>query len=75
MVLDKMAKCSLDFRFTSEDLPLHENRITLDPKENIILKYTENNMQGHKLLFAKFKSMLTEIGCKENHIIPHSLYG
>lgn len=34
--LDAMAKHSLDFWLTSEDLPDSENRVTLDRERNIV---------------------------------------
>src|SRR5262249_35680960 len=40
--LDIMARHSLDFWLTSEDLPDPENRVTLDRDGNIVLTYTPN---------------------------------
>src|SRR5437762_5105890 len=50
--LDLMAKHSLDFWLTSEDLPNPENRVTLDSDGNIVLSYTPNNLEAHKKLRA-----------------------
>ena len=44
--LDLMAKHSLDFWLTSEDLPDPDNRVTLDRDGNIVLAYTPNNEEG-----------------------------
>ena len=44
--LDLMAKHSLDFWLTSEDLPSPDNRVTLDREGNIELRYTPNNERG-----------------------------
>ncbi len=73
MALDAMAKHSIDFWLTSEDLPDPNNRVTLDSKGEIILHYTENNLEGHKRLIAKLKELLNEIGC-EHHLVPSSMY-
>jgi len=73
MALDAMAKHSIDFWLTSEDLPDTNNRVTLDSKGEIILHYTENNLEGHKRLIAKLKELLNEIGC-EHHLVPSSMY-
>ncbi len=73
MALDAMAKHSIDFWLTSEDLPDPNNRVTLDSKGEIILHYTENNLEGHKRLIAKLKGLLNEIGC-EHHLVPTSMY-
>ncbi len=72
--LDVMAKHSLDFWMTSEDLPDVDNRVVLDRNGDITLQYTENNLEGHKRLAAKLKGMLRHLGCEEEHFVPHHLY-
>jgi choline dehydrogenase-like flavoprotein len=44
--LDLMAKHSLDFWLTSEDLPDPQNRVTLDREGNVRLSYRPNNEEG-----------------------------
>jgi choline dehydrogenase-like flavoprotein len=56
--LELMAKHSLDFWLTSEDLPDPENRVTLDREGNIVLRYQPNNEEGHRRLIAKLKALL-----------------
>jgi choline dehydrogenase-like flavoprotein len=56
--LDLMAKHSLDFWLTSEDLPDPENRVTLDRRGNIVLSYRPNNEEGHKRLVAKLEALM-----------------
>lgn len=56
--LEMMAKHSLDFWLTSEDLPDPENRVTLDREGNIVLNYKPNNEEGHKRLTAKLKALM-----------------
>jgi choline dehydrogenase-like flavoprotein len=58
--LDLMAKHSLDFWLTSEDLPDPNNRVTLDRDGHIILSYKPNNQEGHKRLMATLKSLLQQ---------------
>jgi choline dehydrogenase-like flavoprotein len=53
-----MAKHSLDFWLTSEDLPAPTNRVTLDAKGGIVLSYTPNNEEGHVRLTAKLKELM-----------------
>ncbi len=60
--LDMMAKHSLDFWLTSEDLPDPDNRVTLDRDGNVVLSYTLNNEEGHKRLIAKLKELLKQSG-------------
>src|SRR5947208_2610584 len=69
MTLELMARHSLDFWMTSEDLPHPDNRVTLDSDGTIQLSYTPNNLEGHKRLIAKLKELLDPIGC-EKHLVP-----
>jgi choline dehydrogenase-like flavoprotein len=56
--LDQMAKHSLDFWLTTEDLPRPENRVKLDQDGNIVLSYTPNNVEPHKRLQGKLKMLM-----------------
>jgi choline dehydrogenase-like flavoprotein len=58
--LELMAKHSLDFWLTSEDLPDPNNRVTLNSKGEIVLTYTPNNQESHKRLQAKLKQAMKE---------------
>lgn len=73
MTLDFMAKHSLDFWLTSEDLPDPENRVTLDRSGKIVLSYVPNNEEGHVRLQRKLKSLLKALDCHE-HLIPLQLF-
>jgi choline dehydrogenase-like flavoprotein len=56
--LDLMARHSLDFWLTSEDLPDPNNRVALDSNGGIVLSYKPNNEEGHKRLIAKLKELM-----------------
>jgi choline dehydrogenase-like flavoprotein len=56
--LDLMAKHSLDFWLTSEDLPDPNNRVTLNGKGEIVLSYKPNNSEAHERLKARLKQHL-----------------
>jgi choline dehydrogenase-like flavoprotein len=58
--LDLMAKHSLDFWLTSEDLPDPNNRVTLDRNGNIVLSYKPNNEEGHRRLIAKLENLMKQ---------------
>jgi len=73
MTLDIMAKHSLDFWLTSEDLPDPENRVTLDRNGEIVLSYTPSNLKGHKRLIAKLKTLVKEANCHE-YLLPLNLF-
>jgi choline dehydrogenase-like flavoprotein len=56
--LDLMAKHSLDFWLTSEDLPDPSNRVTLDKDGSIVLSYTPNNGSGHDQLQTRLRRLV-----------------
>jgi choline dehydrogenase-like flavoprotein len=56
--LDLMARHSLDFWLTSEDLPDPENRVSLDGNGQVVLSYRPNNEEGHRRLTAKLKELM-----------------
>jgi len=58
--LELMAKHSLDFWLTSEDLPDPNNRVTLDRAGNIVLTYQPNNEEGHGRLTEKLKTLMKQ---------------
>jgi choline dehydrogenase-like flavoprotein len=62
--LDLMAKHSLDFWLTSEDLPDPDNRVTLDRDGNIVLSYTPNNLEGHERLQRALKQIMSRQACR-----------
>jgi choline dehydrogenase-like flavoprotein len=66
--LELMAKHSLDFWLTSEDLPDPNNRVTVDRNGQIVLSYTPNNLEGHRRLGEKLKVLIKHTGC-ENHLV------
>lgn len=73
LALDFVAKHSLDFWMTSEDLPDPNNRVMVDNQGNIQLHYTENNIESHKRLEKKLRWMLEHVGCM-THLLPNNLY-
>ena len=60
--LELMARHSLDFWLTSEDLPDPDNRVTLDHEGNIVLSYRPNNQEGHKQLVKTLEAFLQAQG-------------
>lgn len=56
--LDLMARHSMDFWLTSEDLPSPENRVTVDRDGRIVLAYTPNNEEGHRRLTMRLKGLM-----------------
>lgn len=72
MTLDLMARHSLDFWLTSEDLPDPDNRVTLDRNGQIVLSYTPNNLDAHARLVKRLEQLLENIGTK--HIVRRNLF-
>jgi choline dehydrogenase-like flavoprotein len=56
--LDLMARHSLDFWLTSEDLPDPENRVTVDRDGGIVLSYRPNNEEAHRRLTRALESLM-----------------
>ena len=61
--LELMAKHSLDFWLTSEDLPDPNNRVTLDRDGKIVLSYTPNNLDAHEQLKKRLQEVMKQTNC------------
>ena len=61
--LELMAKHSLDFWLTSEDLPDPDNRVTLDRNGEIVLAYTPNNLEAHQRLKSHLQETMKQTNC------------
>ena len=70
-----LARHALDFWLTTEDLPLPDNRVTLDDDGEICLRYTPTNLEAHKRLRAKFESLLDTIQCRDQVLENYSYRG
>jgi choline dehydrogenase-like flavoprotein len=73
MTLDIMARHSLDFWLTSEDLPDPDNRVTLDRNGEIVLTYRPNNEDGHQRLIRKLEHLLQHLDMHP-HLIPRNVF-
>jgi choline dehydrogenase-like flavoprotein len=73
--LDLMARHSLDFWMTSEDLPDAGNRVTVTRDGQIQLSYKPNNEEGHKRLQATLKRLLKHANCTEEVIHLNAYIG
>jgi choline dehydrogenase-like flavoprotein len=60
LTFELMAKHSLHFWLTTEDLPDPNNRVKLDRDGNIVLSYKPNNEESHKRLIAKLESLVKQ---------------
>jgi len=60
--LDMMAKHSLDFWLTTEDLPDPNNRVTVDRDGHITLDYKFNNEEAHRQLIKQLEKIVQTSG-------------
>jgi choline dehydrogenase-like flavoprotein len=72
MALDEVARRSIDWWLTAEDLPDPGNRVTVQGG-NIYLDYTDNNTEAFDRLLQRWTEVLKSIDCGD-HILPCSLY-
>ena len=71
--LDQMAKHAVDFWLTGEDLPLPQNRVTLNARNEIQLHYEFTNQEPINRLRQKLQSMLEHLDMHP-HLIPNTVY-
>jgi len=71
--LDQMARHAVDFWLTGEDLPLPQNRVTLNAQGGIQLHYEFSNLDPANRLRHKLQGMLEHLDLHP-HLIPNNLY-
>jgi choline dehydrogenase-like flavoprotein len=75
MPLEMLAHHGVDFWLCTEDLPLPQNRVTLDEREDVHLALDEkNNVAPLKHLRHKLQSMLADLGMHHHYLLDHSIY-
>lgn len=72
MPFDMMARHSMDFWLSSEDLPRPENRIRYDGNR-VVLDQTQNNIEAHHRLRQKLKQLMNMVSA-HSRIIERNLY-
>ncbi len=73
LTIEEVAKNSIDWWLTTEDLPDPNNQVRVEGDEKIIIDYTENNSEPFERLVERWKGILKEIGCG-CHIVPQANY-
>jgi len=73
LAIEEVAKNSIDWWLTSEDLPDPHNQVRVEGDQRIIIDYTENNSEPFDRLVERWKGILKEIGCG-CHIVPQANY-
>jgi choline dehydrogenase-like flavoprotein len=72
--LEKVARHAIDFWLSTEDLPLPENRVTVDQDGEITLAYTPSNDEPKRRLFAQLRSMLGQLHMEPDHLFGRFAY-
>ena len=72
--LTEVADHAIDFWLSTEDLPLAENRVSLDGKGDVTLSYKATNDGARDRLFKQLRSLLGHLGMQEHHLIPRWAY-
>jgi len=72
--LERTARHAIDFWLSTEDLPMPENRVTVDSKGNLTLAYTPTNEVPKQELYDKLKSVLGKLDLNPHHLIKRFAY-
>jgi choline dehydrogenase-like flavoprotein len=72
--LAEVAKHAVDFWLTTEDLPVPENRVTVDKDGNVHLAYKSTNDREADRLYDELKKMLNRIGLAQHHVLAKNFY-
>jgi choline dehydrogenase-like flavoprotein len=68
------AEHAVDFWLTTEDLPLPDNRVTVDDDGNIHLAYKSTNDEEADRLYGELKRILNHVGMPEHHVLSKNFY-
>lgn len=71
--IEFVARHSVDWWLTAEDLPDPNNRIRVDREGRIVVEYAENNGEAFDRLMTRWSGVLKEIGCG-CHLLPNGRY-
>ncbi len=72
--LERVARHAIDFWLSTEDLPLPENRVTVDGEGKLTLAYTPTNDEPKNELYGKLKSILGKLDMNPDHLIHRFAY-
>ena len=72
--LERVAKHAIDFWLSTEDLPLPDNRVTVDKDGKLTLGYTATNDVPKKQLYEKLRSMLGKLDMNAGHLLHRFAY-
>jgi len=72
--LAETARHAVDFWLTTEDLPVPDNRVTLDADGSIHLAYRSTNDEEADRLYQELKKILNHTGLAQHHVLSKNFY-
>ncbi len=72
--LEETARHAVDFWLTTEDLPMPDNRVTLDGDGNVHLAYRSTNDEEADRLYHELKTILNHVGMADHHVLHKNFY-
>ena len=72
--LERIARHAIDFWLSTEDLPVPENRVSVDRDGKVTLAYRPTNEVPKQRLYEKLKSMLGELRMEPDHLFGRFAY-
>jgi choline dehydrogenase-like flavoprotein len=72
--LERIARHAIDFWLSTEDLPVAENRVTVDRDRKLTLNYRPTNDEPKKRLLHQLRSMLGSLDMNEGHLFHRFAY-
>ena len=72
--LERVATHAIDFWLSTEDLPMPDNRVTVDKDGRLTLVYTATNEVPKQQLYDKLRSLLGKLDLNEGHLVRRFAY-
>jgi hypothetical protein len=72
--LTDVARHSVDWWLTTEDLPVAENRVTTGKDGRVHLTYTPTNGEEADQLYAELRKILNHVGMAAHHVFRKNFY-
>jgi choline dehydrogenase-like flavoprotein len=72
--LERVAKHAIDFWLSTEDLPMPDNRVTVDKDGRLTLSYTATNDVPKDKLLGKLESLLGKLDMNHGHLLKRFAY-
>jgi choline dehydrogenase-like flavoprotein len=72
--LERVAAHAIDFWLSTEDLPLQENRVSLNGDGTVMLSYKPSNEKPKQELYKQLHSMLAKLRMEPDHLFHRFAY-